>query len=248
MTKRILDISISILILLLSMPLWLLGILCVWVFDGAPVFFTQLRVGKNHKNFQLIKLRTMRSDLSGSSVTLGADARITPTGRWLRRCKIDEIPQLINVLRGEMSLVGPRPVIPELADEFAVSYAFLLQVRPGLTDPATIKYAQETELLEQQALPLDYFKRVLTPDKLRLSRHYMDQATWWRDLPVLLHTAWVLVRSLLVTLFKPLADSRICIAVARLSADALCIVQLPTLYPRRYADSAVPERPGPGRF
>jgi hypothetical protein len=107
----------------------------------------------------------------------------------LRRSKLDELPQLWNVLRGEMSLVGPRPVIPELAAEFQVHYKLLLRVRPGLTDPASLKYSQETRLLAQSPDPMRFFKGVVTPDKIRISLDYMDIANLWTDLVTMAMTA-----------------------------------------------------------
>jgi lipopolysaccharide/colanic/teichoic acid biosynthesis glycosyltransferase len=126
---------------------------------------------------------------AGHAFTLGADPRITRAGRLLRRYKVDELPQLWNVLRGEMSIVGPRPVIPQLTSEFRLEYKRLLAVRPGLTDPATLKYCRETEILALVPDPLSYFKSVVTPDKLRLSQSYLDRATAWSDLGLMVKTA-----------------------------------------------------------
>ncbi len=154
----------------------------------GPVLFCQVRMGRGFRSFRLLKLRTMRMRCDGLMFTLGADPRITRTGRWLRWLKVDELPQLWNVLRGEMSLVGPRPVVPELTVEFKGAYVRLLAVRPGLTDPATIKYCREAELLALVPDPLRYFKTVVTPDKLRLSLDYQQRASVWRDLGVLAKT------------------------------------------------------------
>jgi lipopolysaccharide/colanic/teichoic acid biosynthesis glycosyltransferase len=128
----------------------------------------------------------------GLTYTLSEDPRITRTGRWLRWLKVDELPQLFNVLRGEMSLVGPRPVVPELAIEFQEVYSRLLEVRPGLTDPATLKYCREEKILALVADPATYYRAVLTPDKLRISTAYMERANIWSDLGVLVGTALAL--------------------------------------------------------
>ena len=131
--------------------------------------------------------------MPGTAVTLGADPRITGAGRALRKYKLDELPQLWNVLRGEMSLVGPRPVIPELTREFRTEYERLLTVRPGLTDPATLKYYRECEILAVSADPMKHFKTVVTPDKLQLSAGYLQKATVWSDFRILAQTAKAII-------------------------------------------------------
>ena len=193
MLKRSLDLLVAALLLAISLPLLVLLALAVRLESPGPAIFRQVRMGRGFRPFALLKLRTMRGCSDERPFTLGADPRITRLGGWLRRCKIDELPQLWNVLRGEMSLVGPRPVIPALAVEFRAAYLHLLAVRPGLTDPATIKYCRETELLAQAAHPMAFFKQVVTPDKLRISADYLVQATVWSDLGVLLHTARALL-------------------------------------------------------
>jgi lipopolysaccharide/colanic/teichoic acid biosynthesis glycosyltransferase len=152
-------------------------------------------MGRQFRRFALFKLRTMRIGSHGSAYTLGEDPRITRVGDWLRRSKADELPQLWNVLRGDMSLVGPRPVIPELTVEFRREYDRLLEVRPGLTDPATLKYRREVELLAMVPDPLRYFKTVVTPDKLRISAAYLEHATIWTDLCLIAETASALIPS-----------------------------------------------------
>jgi lipopolysaccharide/colanic/teichoic acid biosynthesis glycosyltransferase len=152
-------------------------------------------MGRRFRRFALFKLRTMRVGCAGSAYTLGEDERITRVGHWLRWSKVDELPQLWNVLRGEMSLVGPRPVIPELALEFRAEYERLLQVRPGLTDPATVKYCREEDLLALYPDPMEKFKTVITPDKLRISAAYLERATVWSDLGLMMETGWALVRN-----------------------------------------------------
>lgn len=187
--KRGIDILVAGVMLIASLPLLLLCALLVKLDSPGPILFRQLRMGRGFRTFRLIKLRTMNEGERGAAITLGFDARITRVGRALRRWKLDELPQLWNVLRGDMSLVGPRPVIPALAREFASDYDVLLRVRPGLTDPATAQYCHEAEILSRVDDPLDYFKTIVTPDKLRISSDYLERATTASDLAVLFKTA-----------------------------------------------------------
>jgi lipopolysaccharide/colanic/teichoic acid biosynthesis glycosyltransferase len=187
--KRLMDIVFSAALLLIALPVLMLAMLAIALTSPGPVLFRQVRMGRGFQPFEILKLRTMAHNEPGLAYTLGPDPRITPVGTLLRRTKIDELPQLWNVLRGEMSLVGPRPVLPELTQEFREYYAFLLKARPGLTDPASLKYSQETRLLEQAADPMHFFKTVVTPDKIRLSYEYMGRANLWTDSVTLAMTA-----------------------------------------------------------
>lgn len=196
MLKRAVDILLASLLFLVALPFLAIAAFFIKLDSEGPVLFFQNRMGRGFKRFRLVKLRTMAHQAAGSAYTLGADPRITLTGRWLRRFKIDELPQLWNVLRGEMSLVGPRPVVPELALEFRHRYKRLLAVRPGLTDPATLKYCRETEILAMVPDPLRYFKTVVTPDKLRISQRYLRRATVTTDMKILLQTALALLPTL----------------------------------------------------
>jgi lipopolysaccharide/colanic/teichoic acid biosynthesis glycosyltransferase len=191
--KRSVDVALACFLLIVSLPILAMAAITIKLDSEGPVFFLQPRMGRRFSRFALFKLRTMRVCMDGSAFTLGEDPRITRCGRWLRRFKVDELPQLWNVLRGEMSLVGPRPVIPELTAEFRQAYERLLTVRPGLTDPATVKYCREVELLALVPDPLEYFKTVVTPDKLRISAAYLERATAWSDLGVMAGTAWALM-------------------------------------------------------
>jgi lipopolysaccharide/colanic/teichoic acid biosynthesis glycosyltransferase len=191
--KRGVDIALSGLLLIVSLPVLAVAAFAIKLDSEGPVFFSQARMGRNFRRFQLLKLRSMRIGGHGPGFTLGEDPRVTQAGRWLRRLKVDELPQLWNVLCGEMSLVGPRPVIPELAIEYLRAYKILLEVRPGLTDPATLKYCHEEEFLSLVPDPLRYYKNVLVPDKLRISSAYMRRANVWSDLTVLAATALALI-------------------------------------------------------
>ncbi len=193
MLKRTLDITLSGLLLFLSLPLLAVAAIAIKLDSKGPVFYCQARMGRNFRRFRIWKLRSMFVGIPGCAYTLNEDPRVTRTGRWLRWFKVDELPQLWNVIRGEMSLVGPRPVVPELALEFEKAYRRLLEVRPGLTDPATLKYCREEEFLALVVDPPMYFKAVLTPDKLRISAAYIEHAGVWSDLGVLAGTAWALV-------------------------------------------------------
>jgi lipopolysaccharide/colanic/teichoic acid biosynthesis glycosyltransferase len=187
--KRFVDIVVSAVLLLMVLPVLMLAALLILLTSPGPVLFRQVRMGRGFVPFEILKLRTMAHAEAGLAYTLGPDPRITPIGKLLRRTKLDELPQLWNVLCGEMSLVGPRPVLSELTYEFREFYAFLLKVRPGLTDPASLKYSQEAQLLALTPDPMYFFKTVVTPDKIRLSFEYMSRANLWTDGVTLAMTA-----------------------------------------------------------
>ena len=193
MLKRTVDITFAGAALVVLSPLFLLLAVLLKLDSQGPVLYRQTRMGRNFRIFQILKLRTMRNGEQGAAFTLGADPRITRLGAWLRRWKLDEFPQLWKVLRGDMSLVGPRPVIPELASEFAAEYSHLLTVRPGLTDPASVQYCHEVDMLSLVPDPLRYLKTVLTPDKLRISRNYLRTATSASDFGVIVKTVVALM-------------------------------------------------------
>ena len=149
---------------------------------SANGFFTQEHVGRDGRRFRMIKLRTMRVDPGlRTTVTTAGDARITRVGRLLRRAKLDELPQLINVLKGDMSFVGPRPDVPAFADTLAGEDRIILSVRPGITGPATLKYRDEETLLAEADDPEAYNSEVIYPDKVRINREYVHWS-FWRDL------------------------------------------------------------------
>ncbi len=191
MVKRLVDIVLSASLLLFFSPVLAFAALMIRLTSPGPAIFRQTRVGRDFRPFKIFKLRTMAQGQAGLAYTLGCDPRITPVGRFLREAKIDELPQLWNVLRGEMSLVGPRPVVPAISEEFRGHYEQLLRVRPGLTDPASIKYRRETRLLASVPDDQHYFKRVVTPDKLRISARYLKRANFWTDGATIAMTAAV---------------------------------------------------------
>ncbi len=191
--KRCLDVLCALCLLLFALPTLLLCALVIKLDSRGPILFRQVRMGRHFCPFCMLKLRTMEHRSQGPLYTLGADPRVTAVGRWMRRYKLDELPQLWNVLRGEMSIVGPRPVIPELTHEFHRDYERLLSVRPGLTDPAALKYRNESDLLASVPDPLHHFKTVVTPDNLSLSADYLELATIWSDLTIMIRTAQALM-------------------------------------------------------
>lgn len=193
MLKRGVDIALAGVLLIVSLPVLAVAALAIKLDSEGPVFFRQVRMGRNFRRFQIWKLRSMRISSLGLGYTLSEDPRVTRSGRWLRWLKVDELPQLWNVLRGEMSMMGPRPVVPELALEYRQAYELLLTVRPGLTDPATLKYCHEEQFLQLVPDPLLYYKTILVPDKLRISAAYLECANLWSDLVVLTGTAMALV-------------------------------------------------------
>jgi lipopolysaccharide/colanic/teichoic acid biosynthesis glycosyltransferase len=162
----------------------------------GPVLFVQQRVGRNFRNFGILKFRTMVNDAEqrGGQITFGADPRITRLGRILRKTKLDELPQLWNVLRGEMSVVGPRPEVPRYVEMYREEYAYVLSVRPGLTDLASVKYRDEAEQLAGCADPAKEYAERILPDKIALARQYIDTATLAGDLGLVLKTFLRIVR------------------------------------------------------
>lgn len=153
----------------------------------ASGFFMQERVGLHGRPFRLVKLRTMRP-VGGSTVTTRDDTRITPLGRQLRKWKLDELPQLWNVLKGDMSLVGPRPDVPGFADSLELEDRTILTVRPGITGPATLKYRNEEEILSSVENPEAYNRIVIWPDKIRLNRAYVENWSFATDLIIIWRT------------------------------------------------------------
>jgi lipopolysaccharide/colanic/teichoic acid biosynthesis glycosyltransferase len=188
--KRAFDVCGALLGLLTFWPVFLLIAVCILVEDGTPVFFRQERVGRNDRRFRMWKFRTMiaGAEHRGRAITVGADPRITRVGRWLRRAKLDEFPQLLNVLRGEMSLVGPRPEVPRYVALYTEAERAVLRLTPGITDPASIRYAAESEELAAAADPERLYVEEIMPEKIRLNLAYAAHATPWTDFKVVLST------------------------------------------------------------
>ncbi|MBX9790224.1 MAG: sugar transferase [Pirellulales bacterium] len=196
MSKRLFDVVISALGLVALAPLFALLALAIKATSRGPVFFRQERVGRDFRPFRIYKFRTMVVDAPqlGRQITAGRDPRITSIGHVLRKTKLDELPQLINVLTGDMSLVGPRPEVPKYVEMFRPQFAEVLRVRPGITDLASVKYRDESEILGAASDPeAVYVERVL-PDKLALASQYVREASFWFDVRLLFATLWKIVR------------------------------------------------------
>jgi lipopolysaccharide/colanic/teichoic acid biosynthesis glycosyltransferase len=188
--KRLFDIVVALGALLLLFPLFFIAAALIKLDSPGPIFFKQLRVGRGFRPFLIYKFRTMVQDslARGGSITAGDDPRITRVGWFLRKTKIDELPQLINVLKGEMTFVGPRPEVPRYVDLFRRDYEEILKIRPGITDLASIKYRDEAALLGQSENPeAEYVRRVL-PDKIKLGKEYIRRSSFFFDLTVIFKT------------------------------------------------------------
>jgi len=181
--KRILDLAIALPgSLVLAVPAAVVSLL-IRIADGSPVLFAQLRVGRHGRLFRLLKFRTMKaSSRDETTVTIAGDRRVTRLGTLLRRLKLDELPQLVNVLKGDMSFVGPRPDVPGYLDGLAGDDAVLLELRPGITGPATLVFRNEEELLAEVADPVEYNDRVLYPAKVRINLRYVSEISLLGDL------------------------------------------------------------------
>ena len=193
--KRLFDMAASGIGLLLLAPLLLA--LAVWIkCDSAgPVFFLQERVGLHGKLFRIIKFRSMRQHHAGPQITVGADARITRSGRFIRAYKLDELPQLINVLLGDMSLVGPRPEVPRYVALYPADVREeVLSVRPGMTDLASVQYRSESDLLAASSDPELTYTTVILPAKLALYQQYVRQRSLWLDVRIIGMTLGILFK------------------------------------------------------
>lgn len=189
MTKRVFDILMSSLGIILLSPLLLLIVLLVKIDSPGPALFKQERTGRNFRLFKIIKFRTMTGEPTADALlTVGEDVRVTRVGRWLRRFKLDELPQLFNVVIGDMSLVGPRPEVPRYVEMFRKDYEELLAVQPGLTDLASIKYRHEAALLGMAQNAEQEYLSIILPDKIRIAKTYLRQSSFPADLSIILRT------------------------------------------------------------
>lgn len=201
--KRLFDIIASLFGLLLIW--WVYPIVAIMIkikMPGGPAFFCQKRVGRDGKLFTCHKFRTMTVKHSGSSVSVAGDSRITPLGAKLRHYKIDELPELWDVLIGNMSFVGPRPDVPGYADQLQGDDRVVLKLRPGITGPATLKYRLEDEMIsayvaarqaegdarDAQEIAVEYNDTVIYPDKVRLNKYYYEHYSFWKDIEMILAT------------------------------------------------------------
>lgn len=197
MLKRLFDFVASSIGLLLLFPFFILIAFLIKVDSTGPVFYLQERVGKDNVLFKLFKFRTMRvgSD-KAAAITIGArDSRITRIGFWLRKFKLDELPQLINVWKGEMSLVGPRPELKKFVDLYTPTQLQVISVKPGLTDYASIQFRNENALLEGKEDPIDYYIREIMPIKLDLNLKYINGQSFWLDIKIIFQTIFSIFRN-----------------------------------------------------
>ena len=183
-------------LVVLSPVLLVVAVLVAVKTPGGPVIFSQKRVGKDGKLFTIRKFRTMTANHGGSSVSVAGESRITTLGAKLRHYKLDELPELWNVLKGDMSFVGPRPDVPGYADQLKGEDREVLKLRPGITGPATLKYRDEEDLLARVVKegidgytdPVKYNDEVIFPDKVRLNRFYLNHYSFWSDIKMLFAT------------------------------------------------------------
>lgn len=192
--KRLFDIFFALFGLLLFSPLLIIGAVWIKLGSDGPVLYRGVRVGLNGKRFEMLKFRTMVVDAEkGGPSTSADDSRVTPVGKWLRKYKLDELPQLINVLKGDMSFVGPRPEVPQEVELYDANARRLLTVRPGITDYSSIKFRNEGEILRGHADPHKAFKELIQPEKIRLGLEYVDDHNLWVDIKIILRTIRVVV-------------------------------------------------------
>ena len=193
--KRAFDMIASGCGLIILSPLLLLLAIWIKIDSKGPIFYRQVRVGRKNKDFKIFKFRSMRvgSD-KGSLVTIGGrDPRITNSGYIIRKYKFDELPQLINVFLGDMSLVGPRPEVRHYVDYWTEEQMHVLDVRPGITDPASIKFRNENELMEEAENPEDYYINIIMQEKIKLYLEYVENASFWYDIKLILKTFKVII-------------------------------------------------------
>lgn len=189
--KWVFDRTVSLIgIIGLSPFIAAIGVLIKIKMPDGPVFFCQRRVGQHGKLFVLLKFRTMHNLPEGNNVTILNDSRVTPFGSFLRKYKIDELPELWNVFIGDMSFVGPRPDVEGYADKLTGSDRKILDLKPGITGPATLKYRNEEEILSRQDDPLKYNDEVIWPDKVQINLQYLDNRSFWGDINLIIKTVF----------------------------------------------------------
>lgn len=194
--KRALDLAVSVPALMALSPALLVIAALVKAGGPGPVFYAQERVGRRGRPFRLYKFRTMVTDAdkSGPAVTSSGDARITPLGRTLRKWKLDELPQLWNVVRGDMSLVGPRPEVRKYTDIFRDDYSEILEISPGITDYAALEYRDEEEVLARYPNAEEAYTSVVLPEKIALYRQYLRDMGFRSDLKIIFRTIREVIR------------------------------------------------------
>lgn len=196
MNKRLFDITLSLACIFILSPLFLILALFIWMGDRGEILFCQSRIGLNGRQFTIFKFRTMTESTSINPVSFepGDSSRITTLGRYLRKTKLDELPQLFNVLRGEMSMVGPRPEVEEWVLVYPERWEKVLSVRPGMTDNAAIMFSEEEQLLAGAADPIALYRNQILPQKLDLYEEYVDSHTMGKDLGILFKTLFTIIK------------------------------------------------------
>ena len=188
MLKRTFDILLSVFAIFLLFPFFLLVSFLIVIDSGFPIFFLQKRIGRDAKEFNIIKFRTMKTNNENITITVSGDSRITRIGKYLRKTKIDELPEILNVLFGQMSFVGPRPDVKGYADKLKGANRKILDLRPGITGPASLKYYNEEYILSQKSNPKKYNDEVIFPDKVKINMHYFHNRSFFLDLKIIFAT------------------------------------------------------------
>tara|TARA_B100000513_G_scaffold67838_1_gene26952 strand:- start:384 stop:968 length:585 start_codon:yes stop_codon:yes gene_type:complete len=188
MLKRTFDIVLSIFAIFLLFPSFLVVSFLIVIDSGFPIFFLQKRIGRDAKEFNIIKFRTMKTNNENITITVSDDSRITRIGKYLRKTKIDELPEILNVLFGQMSFVGPRPDVKGYADKLKGANRKILALRPGITGPASLKYYNEEYILSQKSNPKKYNDEVIFPDKVKINMHYFHNRSFFLDLKIIFAT------------------------------------------------------------
>ena len=188
MLKRTFDILLSVFAIFLLFPFFLLVSFLIVMDSGFPIFFLQKRIGRGAKEFNIIKFRTMKTNNENITITVSDDSRITRIGKYLRKTKIDELPEILNVLFGQMSFVGPRPDVKGYADKLKGANRKILALRPGITGPASLKYYNEEYILSQKSNPKKYNDEVIFPDKVKINMDYFHNRSFFLDLKIIFAT------------------------------------------------------------
>jgi lipopolysaccharide/colanic/teichoic acid biosynthesis glycosyltransferase len=194
--KRIFDLVFALPALLILSPLFIVIAISIKMEDGGPVFFIQKRMGQNFTIMNFIKFRTMIEDAAkkGLQITSLKDPRITRVGKFLRKYKLDELPQFINVIRGEISIVGPRPEVEKYVMIFKKEYASILKIKPGITDFAALYYRDEEEVLNKHPDPHQAYIEKIMPEKISLYHKYMQEISFFTDVKIIAGTTWSMFR------------------------------------------------------
>ena len=192
--KRLFDIMFSFIGLIILSPLFLFICILLKIFSNESIFFIQKRVGRNSKLFDIIKFRSMISDKENkSTVSIKGDSRVTKIGSLLRKYKLDELPELYNVLKGDMSIVGPRPDVPGYADKLKGEERKILELKPGITSLSSLKYINEEEILASKKDPISYNNKVIFPDKTRINLDYYYNNNIWIDIKIIFATIYKII-------------------------------------------------------